>query len=182
MIATLAGALLATTTPLQAQPQAQPQVTAASKDFGAWQARCETRTAGATSQRACGLVSSVTVKGPDGKPAVATVIMLRPTAAAGQYQLSIELPLSVWLPSGVTLRDAGQHELIKLPFVTCHPQGCEAGSVIDAGQVGRLAAAGDAASATYELQARKTVTLSFSMKGFAAALSALQSGKIAAGS
>lgn len=180
MIGLIVSGLLASAAPVSTPPQ----VTASSKDFGAWQMRCETRKSGPESQTICGLVSSITVKNSDGTPTVATVIMVRQVAGAdaGNYQLSMELPLSVWLPSGVILRGAEQQELMRLPFVSCHPQGCQAGSIIGPDLMAKLTASGNSAAATYELQIRKTVTLTFSMNGFNDALKALANKNVGAAS
>src|SRR5690606_35115534 len=116
--------------------QAAPAAVTAT-DYEAWSLRCEAR-----AQRVCGVTQTVTVKGPDGKEGIATVILLRRIPGSDKLQLSLDLPLSVLLPDGVRLLDAGDKDILRLPFIACRPAGCEAGVVITAAQADALAHAG----------------------------------------
>ena len=166
-------AMLATTPAIAAQAGAAPKVYGSDRNFEAWNLHCETRTDAKPHVRICGLMSTVTLKNDTGASAVALKLMLRTVPGEAGRQLSVDVPISAWLPEGVRLIHAGK-ELVRLPFVACRPDSCQAGAVLSPDQLVALGAITDQADATYQLQTRKTVTLTFSMRGFAAGAAILE--------
>lgn len=146
-----------------------PEVAAETLRYEAWTLRCEAR----ADLKVCGAMSTITLKDQDGNPEIAMVAMLRSIPRSDKFQLSIDLPLSVWLPSGVSLTDSKGKELLRLPFLACHSKGCQAGAIVTRDQIKPLIEAGDPLTAVYQLQIHKRVQLGFSMKGFAEAYAEL---------
>lgn len=166
-------AMLATTPAVAGQAGAAPKVYGSDRNFDAWNLHCETRTDSKPHVRICGLMSTVTLKNDAGASAVALKLMLRSVPGEPGRQLSVDVPISAWLPDGVRLTHAGK-ELVRLPFVACRPDSCQAGAVLSREQLAALSAITDQADATYQLQTRKSVTLTFSMRGFGAGAAALE--------
>lgn len=156
-----------------APSSAAPKVYGSDRHFDAWNLHCETRTDITPAVRICGLMSTVTLKNEAGASAVALKLMLRSVPGEPGRQLSADVPISAWLPEGVRLIHAGK-ELVRLPFVACRPDSCQAGAVLRQEQLAALGAITDQADASYQLQTRKTVTLTFSMRGFADGAAALE--------
>lgn len=146
-----------------------PAANGVDKTFEAWSLQCPPEGVKAS----CRVASSITVQAASGERQVATVVSVRPVAQAGRMQVSMQLPLTVWLPTGVTLKAADGGDIVTLPFVACSPRSCEAGAVLTAEQMARLKGEADRASAVYQLQTREQVKLDFSMKGFAPAVTAM---------
>lgn len=172
----LTGALLAATPVVAEQVKpatAAPKVYGSDRNFDAWNLHCETRADVTPQVRICGLMTTVTLKNQAGVSAVALKIMLRSVPGERGRQLSVDVPISAWLPDGVRLLHNGK-ELVRLPFVACRPDSCQAGAVLSPEQLAALGAVTDQADAVYQLQTRKTVTLTFSMRGFAAGAAALE--------
>lgn len=170
--AMVAPALAHAQTPAPAPTSAAPVVQGTDRPFQAWNLHCETRTDPAPRVRICGLMSTVTLQDEKGARNVALQFMLRSVPGAKGWQLSVDTPIGVWLPDGVQLVRQGK-ELVRLPFVACQPKGCQAGVVLTPAQFAAFVTATDQADAVYRLQTRQTVTLTFSMLGFADGAAAL---------
>ncbi|WP_158085589.1 invasion associated locus B family protein [Henriciella aquimarina] len=113
----------------------------------------------------CRVYSPVTVKADNGENVLTSVISTRLVKGQDTLQVSVQLPNTVWLPTGVTLSGEEGEPLEPLPFVVCGPQSCEAGRVLSA-EERNLVEQEDALTAKYRLQTDQDVQLKFSMQGF----------------
>ena len=150
-----------------------PVVKGSDRNFKAWNLHCETRTEPAPRLQVCGLISTVTLKNEQGASGVALKLMFRSVPGAAGRQLSVDVPITAWLPEGIRLVHQGR-EVMRLPFVACQPNSCEAGAVLTPEQVAALVAASGQMDAVYKVQTQQTVTLTFSMYGFPEGISALE--------
>ena len=175
MFAPLLMLATAATASVQPAPATAPDVEVTEKAFDAWLLRCETRRSPAPAVRRCGLLSVVKAETSDGKTTTIASIMLRPVEGTGGYQIAFSLPLNVMLQPGARITNAQESEIVRLPFVACRPEGCEAGSVLTADLLKAFSTGGDRNSVAFDLQNRKSVKLAFSLTGFAAAMRALES-------
>ncbi len=155
---------------------ASPAIKTRETAHKAWMMRCETRTDPKPDVTLCGLVSTVTAQIKDeNRSTILTKILLRPAPAQqGAYQLSFELPLGVLLPAGALVADAQGKEIARLPFILCRQNGCEAGGVLSAAQLGHWRGTGEKASVVYDLPSGKRVKIDFSMAGMEEAFTQLQ--------
>ena len=85
----------------------------------------------------------------------------------------MQLPIIVWLPTGVTLRDGKDKDLARLEFLACHGDSCEAGNALSGTQLGDIRKAGDEIFAFYQAQTGQNVKIGFGLKGYGAALDAM---------
>jgi invasion protein IalB len=99
-----------------AQPQPSPQQTSATYDD--WIVRCEIKP-GPPRQKSCEMVQFTQLKG---RPGVITQIAIGQAAKGQPVPLVIQVPISVWLPAGVTLSTGGKDEACRSPTRSaCRP-------------------------------------------------------------
>ena len=168
LIATLGAVIvLSQGSPVLAQnaPGPAPQVT----PFGAWETHCMPAAAVSAGVASCRVVSSITVPVAEGQRAVAAVVMVAGAPERGDVRMAVQLPISVWLPTGVRIEGPDGTLVAQFPFLICAPALCEAGGPLTAEQWTRVKASTASLSLRYELQGQQAAKLDFSMDGFVAA-------------
>lgn len=154
---------------VQTPPAAAPQTVV----HGAWETQCMPATPPQPGVSVCRVASSITVPIADGQRAVAAVVVVQGAPQAGGVQLSVQLPNSVWLPSGVRVETATGELVAQLPFMVCGAQACEAGVALTQDQWRQVATTSVSLSLRYDLQGGNSAKLDFSMDGFTAATTAV---------
>jgi invasion protein IalB len=149
---------------------AVPQSTTATYD--AWQLRCESRTVGEKTTKACEIAQTVQVQG-QAQPALQ--IAIGHPSPAEDLRIVLQLPVGVWLPFPPQLRLTEAGEPIAASFKRCLPAACFA-DLAYTDQLGK-AFTGDAdqqAQVVFQAAEDQNIALPISFKGFAAAFAAMQ--------
>ncbi len=162
-------ALSASAAASQIAPVGAPQTVV----YGAWETQCMPSTPPQAGASTCRVASSITVPVADGQRAVAAVVLVQGAPQAGGVQLVVQLPNSVWLPSGVRLETAAGELVAQLPFMVCGAQACEAGVALTQDQWRQVSGSPVSLSLRYDLQGGNGAKLDFSMDGFTAATTAV---------
>ncbi|MBX9825516.1 MAG: invasion associated locus B family protein [Xanthobacteraceae bacterium] len=146
-----------------------PQQTTAT--YEDWIVRCETH-AGPPPQKLCEMVQFTQVKGGQGG-VISQVAIGRPVK--GQpVKLVIQLPIGVWLPTGIKLMAGAKDPGLLTTFKRCLPQACFTDAEINADMIRKLRTATEAGQIQFKDGNQKDVSLPVSFKGFATAYDALQ--------
>jgi invasion protein IalB len=164
--------LLASTAPAPAQPQpaqngAQPQQTTATYDD--WIVRCET-VQGPPVRKNCEMVQYTQAKGSQG---VISQVAIGRVSKSDPVKVVIQLPIGIWLPSGVKLVGDAKDPGVLATFKRCLPQACFADVEIGNDALRRFRTMPEQGHLQFKDGNQKDTTLPVSFKGFATALDAL---------
>jgi invasion protein IalB len=151
--------------PAPAQPAPQ-QTTATYED---WIVRCETRQ-GPPSHKNCEMVQFTQVKGQSG---VLTQIAIGQPVKGQAIKLVIQVPISVWLPTGVKLLNGGKDTAIVANYRWCIPTACMAFVEIKDDTIRKFKAATAPGKLEFKDANQKDIALPVSFRGFSAAYDAL---------
>jgi invasion protein IalB len=157
------GCCAAAAQPAQPAPQ---QTTATYED---WVVRCETRTT-PQPQKTCEMVQFTKVQGQSG---VLTQVAIGRPVKGKPIKLVIQVPLSVWLPSGVRISSGGRDPGIAAAYKRCIPTSCFADVDIKDDAIKKFRAASEPGKLYFKDANQKDVALPVSFKGFSAAYDAL---------
>jgi invasion protein IalB len=149
-----------------AQP-ATPQQTTATYDD--WIVRCETQH-GPPPRKTCEMVQFTQVKG---QPGVLTQIAIGRPVKGQPIKLVIQVPISVWLPTGVRLHSGGKNPGISATFKRCMPTACFADTDIKDDTIRKFRSATEAGKIEFKDSNQKDIALPVSFKGFGVAYDAL---------
>lgn len=153
-----------------AQPSGQPpppqQTSATYED---WIVRCEIKP-GPPRKKSCEMVQFTQVKGQSG---VLTQIAIGQPAKGQPIPMVIQVPISVWLPTGVRLTAGGKDEGLQVAFKVCVPNACIANLEVKDDIVRKLRTATEQGKLSFKDANQRDVALPVSFKGFNAAYEAL---------
>ena len=145
---------------------AQQQTTATYDD---WTLRC-TNGAGTPPQRSCDMEQVSQLKGQE-QP-FSRVLIARP--AKGQpLRLIVQVPVNVWIASGLKIEIGGKDAGLAGAFTRCLPGGCFATIEIKDAALRQFGTASAPARIVYANAAEQAVAVPLSFKGFGAAFDAL---------
>jgi invasion protein IalB len=155
-----------------AQPQAQtqtqaPQQTTATYDD--WTLRCAVL-AGPPVQKSCEIVQSTHVQG---QTAVLTQIAVGGQRKGTPPRMVIQVPIDVWLPTGVKVLASDKDPGLSAIFKRCMPAACFADVDLRDDVLKRFRTATDAGKLQFKDANQKDLSLPISFKGFDAAYQAL---------
>lgn len=146
---------------------AQQRTTATYDD---WTVRCTTR-AGKPPQKTCGMEQLSRIKGKE-RP-FSRVAISRP--AKGQPpRLIVQVPVNVWVATGVKIQIGGKDVGLAGPFTHCVPAGCFAAITLKENTVREFTTAKAPARIVYANAAGRAVAIPLAFKGFAQAFEAIQ--------
>jgi invasion protein IalB len=149
-------------------PSAPQQTTATYED---WIVRCETHP-GPPAQKFCEMVQFTQVKGGQGG-IVSQVAIGRP--AKGQpVKLVIQLPIGVWLPTGIKLTAGAKDAGLLTTFKRCLPSACFTDAEINGDMIKKFRTTTEAGQIQFKDGNQKDASLPVSFKGFGTAYDALQ--------
>lgn len=147
-------------------PAAPQQTTATYED---WIVRCETRP-GPPPQKFCEMVQFTQAQSGG---VISQIAIGRP--AKGQpVKLVIQLPIGVWLPTGIKLTTGAKDAGLLTTFKRCLPAACFTDAEINADTIKKFRTATDAGQILFKDGNQKDASLPVSFKGFATAFDALQ--------
>jgi invasion protein IalB len=150
--------------PAQSAPQ---QTTATYED---WIVRCETQP-GPPPQKFCEMVQFTQMKGQGGG-VISQIAIGRPVK--GQpVKLVIQLPIGVWLPTGIKLAVGAKDPGLLTTFKRCIPAACFADAEIKDDTIRKFRTATEAGQIQFKDGNQKDGTLPVSFKGFGTAFDAL---------
>jgi invasion protein IalB len=154
--------------PAAASP-APPQQTAAT--YEDWIVRCETRQ-GPPVKKACEMVQFTQLKGQAG---VLTQIGIAHPVKGQPISVVIQVPISVWLPTGVKLVTHDKDEGTLATFKWCVPAACFGTAEVkdDTIRKWRAVAPGEGPKLLFKDTSQRDVALPVSFKGFGIAYDAL---------
>jgi invasion protein IalB len=151
--------------PAPAHPAPQ-QTTATYED---WIVRCETRQ-GPPPRKSCEMVQFTQVKG---QPGVLTQIAIGQPVKGQPIKLVIQVPISVWLPTGVKLLANSKDPAITANYRWCVPTACMAFAEIKDDTIRKFKAAAAPGKLEFKDVKQKDIALPVSFKGFSSAFDAL---------
>jgi invasion protein IalB len=149
-----------------AQPTTPQQTTATYDD---WIVRCETRQ-GPPAQKTCEMVQFTQLKGRAG---VLTQIAIGRPVKARPVKIVIQVPIGVWLPTGVKLVPDGAGAALAATFKRCTPAACFADVDVKDDVIRKFKTAAKPGKLAFRDANQKEVSLPVSFKGFNAAFEAL---------
>jgi len=153
--------------PPAAAPAPPQQTTATYED---WIVRCETQP-GPPPQKFCEMVQFTQVKG--GGSVISQVAIGRPLK--GQpVKLVIQLPIGVWLPTGIKLMTGAKDPGLLTAFKRCLPSACFTDAEISADMIRKFRTTTEAGQIQFKDGNQKDASLPVSFKGFGTAFDALQ--------
>jgi len=158
----LAGCLL---TPSLATAQAQFD----GKTFQDWTLRCGT--IAGTQEERC-LMEQFVFSDPE-KQKIALRVRVLSVPGTKEPGMQLLFPLGVLLQAGLSLQ-VGEAEAKKYPITVCLPEGCIAEILLEEGLLGAMRAGTEATVVLQNIRHQNVKAGSFSLKGFTAALKALQ--------
>lgn len=173
---TLAAAALLAGIPIlpaaaQQQPAAQngqqPQQTTAT--YEDWIVRCETAQ-GPPVRKSCEMVQYTQAKGGQG---VISQVAIGRASKTDPFKLVVQLPIGIWLPSGVKVVSDAKDPGLLTTFKRCVPQACFADIDITDATLRRYRTTVDQGSLIFKDGNQKDASLPVSFKGFGTALDAL---------
>jgi invasion protein IalB len=144
---------------------AQQTTTATYED---WTVRCTT-SAGSPPQKLCEMeqVSLLQNKQPFSRVAISHPEKGKPTA------LAVQVPVNVWIATGVRIEIGGKDAGMSAPFTRCGPAGCFAEIGLTDNAQKRFRSGAEPAQILYKNVAQQDVTIPLSFKGFGQAFDAL---------
>ncbi len=178
--ATVAGALLAgfvgvaaaqqPAPPAQsAPPPAQPNPQRTTATYDDWLVRCEIQP-GPPQQKICDMAQMAQMQG-QANPVSRVGI---PKPAKGEaVKLIIQLPVNVWLPTGVKLQADDKDPGVVVPFKRCVPAGCFAELDLKDDLMKKFRAAAQPWKMHFKDAAERDAAIPLSLKGFGQAYDAL---------
>jgi invasion protein IalB len=149
-----------------AQPGAPQQTTATYED---WIVRCETLS-GPPVRKSCEMVQYTQAKGGQG---VISQVAIGRVSKNDPVKLVIQLPIGIWLPSGVKLVADAKDPGLVATFKRCLPQACFADVDISNDALRRYRAVTEQGQIVFKDGNQKDATLPVSFKGFGTAFDAL---------
>lgn len=147
-------------------PQQAPQRTTAS--YEDWTVRCETRTT--PPARLCEMVQAVTAQG---QQAPLAQIAIGRASKADPFKIVFQLPVNVFVPSGVRLTLDAKDKPLGAGFRSCVPAGCFADMDLNNDTIKRMRGRAEQGRFEFKDAAQRDVAVPISFKGFDAALDAL---------
>jgi invasion protein IalB len=169
-----AGLLAGISVPATAQPQPapgqngqQPQQTTAT--YEDWIVRCET-ILGPPAHKSCEMVQYTQAKGGQG---VISQIAIGRMSKTDPLKVVVQLPVGIWLPSGVKMVSDAKDPGLLATFKRCLPQACFADIEIGNDTLRRYRTTVDQGSLQFKDGNQKDASLPVSFKGFGTALDAL---------
>ena len=148
-------------------------VSTTSASYGNWLLRCESRKVEAKTVKACEVSTNVTVKGENGASGTAAIVAFGRYPDKEGWQVALQLPIIVWLPTGAKLGIGDEAPLVEASFVACRPTLCSAGATADDAVMARLRSATTDLSVNYRAQTQQAVKVTLPVNGLADALAAL---------
>ena len=145
-------------------PITGPQTTTAT--YADWVLRCQQ----ASEKRLCEIAQTLQVSGQQAP--VALVAFGRDNDAKA-FKIVIQLPLNIWIDTGVKLALKDVPAPIEARFRNCVPAGCFAEALVKDEVVAAMKAATAAGTIKFKDALQRDVTLPFSLRGFGPALDAL---------
>jgi invasion protein IalB len=149
-------------------PSAPQQTTATYED---WIVRCETHP-GPPPQKFCEMVQFTQVKG--GQGGIVSQVAIGRAAKGQPVKLVIQLPIGVWLPTGIKLTAGAKDPGLLTTFKRCLPQACFTDAEINADMIKKFRTATEAGQIQFKDGNQKDASLPVSFKGFGTAYDALQ--------
>jgi invasion protein IalB len=154
--------------PAPAAPQATPpQQTSATYDD--WIVRCETRP-GPPVQKACEMVQFTQLKGQGG---VLTQIAIGQPVKGQPIRVAIQVPISMWLPTGVKLAMTDKDQGILAEFKWCVPTACFGIIEVKDDVIKKWRATSEPGKLMFKDGNQRDIALPVSWKGFGTAYDAL---------
>jgi invasion protein IalB len=151
--------------PLPAAAQPAPQRTSAT--YEDWTVQCEL-VAGPPAQKLCEVVQLGQAQGQTiSRVAIGRVTKTEP------FKIVAQLPVNLWLPTGVKIQLDDKDPGLAAPFKRCVPAGCFADIEIKDDVVKRLRAATGSGKISFKNSAQQDASVPLSFKGFAQAFDAL---------
>jgi invasion protein IalB len=163
VIASLLGLAIAV---IAHRADAQQSTTASYED---WTVRCATR-AGPPPQKLCEMEQLSHLQGkeqPFSRVAIARPEKGKPIA------LVVELPVNVWLATGIRIEIGGKDANLSAPFARCGPAGCFAEIALNDAAMQKFRDGTAPATIVFTNVAQRQVTIPLSFKGFGQAFDAL---------
>ena len=152
-------------------PSAPQQTTATYED---WIVRCETH-AGPPPQKFCEMVQFTQVKGGQGgQGGIVSQIAIGRPVKGQPVKLVIQLPIGVWLPTGIKLMASAKDAGLLTTFKRCLPQACFTDAEINADMIRKFRTTTEAGQIQFKDGNQKDASLPVSFKGFGTAYDALQ--------
>lgn len=151
--------------PASAQTPAPQRTTATFED---WTLRCETQ--GNPPVKNCELVQAVTAPG---QTQPITQIAIGRTNAKAPMKIVFQLPVNVWIETGVSFLIEAKGQPVTATLRWCNPAGCFADVDLSNDHVKRMRAATAQGRFGFKDAARRDINIPVSFKGFSAALDAL---------
>ena len=143
-----------------------PQRTTAT--FEDWTLRCETQ--GTPPVRSCEVVQSVSIQG---QPNPLTQIAVGRAAKGEPLKAVFQVPINVWLPSGVKLVYDEKEPGITATFKRCVPNACLSDVDLKDDMIKKLRARTENGRIEFKDAAQRDVAIPVSFKGFGQALDAM---------
>jgi invasion protein IalB len=152
--------------PTPPSPPVPQQTTATYED---WVVRCETR-AGPSPVKTCEMVQFTRAQG---QPGVLTQVAIGRPMRGQPIKLVIQVPIAVWLPTGVRLTAGAKDPGVAATFKRCMPTACFADTDIKDDVIRRFRSSNEPGRLLFKDANQKDVALPVSFKGFSAAYDAL---------
>ena len=160
----LVSAALMSTAGTAAATQAPQRTTAT---YGDWTVRCVMH----GTAKACETTQATQIKG---RPQPISQIAIGHQTKNGPVKVVFEVPVNVWLPSGVKLATGNKKADISANFSRCVPAGCIAETDIDQNQIKELSHLKKSGKLQFKDARKKLIAIPVSFKGFGDAYDALQ--------
>ncbi len=151
--------------------KAAPGQSATTATFDDWVVRCQVTDTG----KICESTSAVNVKTSSGTIAQAASIVIGQLPGEPKSKILVQLPLGVWLPSGVRLLDETKKEIASLQYTQCQGGGCFAVADVDGAVLDVIGRLNESLLIAYVAQ-NQNVHVQVSIKGYAAAEKARRGG------
>jgi invasion protein IalB len=148
--------------PLKLRPEA-------AATYDDWIVRCETLQ-GPPVRKSCDMVQYTQAKGGQG---VISQVAIGRVTKSDPIKLVVQLPIGIWLPTGVKIVADAKDPGLLATFKRCIPQACFADVDIGNEQLRRMRAAIDQGHIQFKDGNQKDASLPVSFKGFGTAFDAL---------
>lgn len=144
-----------------------------SATYGNWLLRCESRKVETRTVKACEVSTNVTVKGENGASGTAAIVAFGRHPDKEGWQVALQLPIIVWLPTGAKLGIGDEAPLVDATFVACRPTLCSAGATVGDTVIARMRSATTDLTVNYRAQTQQAVKVTLPINGLSEALTAL---------
>jgi invasion protein IalB len=145
----------------------QPQHTA--ETYGNWTVECDIQ-AGPPLQKTCNMAQIIQAKSQ--QTPIARLAISR-QAKSQALQIEIQLPVNVWMPSGVKLQVDDKDPGLVAGFTRCIPGGCFADAELKPDTLAKFRASGDEAKMHLLNANQQEMVIPFGLSGFAQAFDVL---------